>query len=217
VLKQAVNDFAFGKYMRAISDFVNDDLSAFFFDIRKDCLYCDVGPQLPHGTDTRRAYRSVVNILFEALTRYIAPVLVFTSEEIWATRYPDGESVHLAEWPQIDAGWHDDVLAQKWQTLGAVRQNVNEAIEPLRREKTIRSSLEAEIVYPLADLPVSADEFAELCIIAGVSDGAEVAVSKTAHNKCGRCWRLIPDVAEDGALCGRCDSVLNGTKGEEGA
>ncbi len=209
-LKQAVNDFAFGKYVRAISDFVNDDLSAFFFDIRKDCLYCDVGPHMPHGTQTRRAYRSVVNILFEALTRYIAPVLVFTAEEIWMTRYPEGESVHLQQWPDVDSGWHNADLADKWQKLSTVRQTVNEAIEPLRREKTIRSSLEADIVYPLADLPVTPDEFAELCIIAGVSDGKEIAVTKTTHHKCGRCWRLIPDVPEDGALCGRCDSVLNG-------
>jgi isoleucyl-tRNA synthetase len=209
-LKQAVNDFAFGKYVRAISDFVNDDLSAFFFDIRKDCLYCDVGPHMPHGTQTRRAYRTVVNILFEALTRYIAPVLVFTAEEIWMTRYPEGESVHLQEWPDVDSDWHNADLADKWQKLSTVRQNVNEAIEPLRREKTIRSSLEADIVYPLADLPVTPDEFAELCIIAGVSDGKEIAVTKTTHHKCGRCWRLIPDVPEDGALCGRCDSVLNG-------
>ncbi|WP_438728280.1 isoleucine--tRNA ligase [Parasphingorhabdus sp. DH2-15] len=209
-LKQAVNDFAFGKYVRAISDFVNDDLSAFFFDIRKDCLYCDVGPHMPHGTQTRRAYRTVVNILFEALTRYIAPVLVFTAEEIWMTRYPEGESVHLQEWPDVDSGWYNADLADKWQKLSTVRHTVNEAIEPLRREKTIRSSLEADIVYPLADLPVTPDEFAELCIIAGVSDGTEIAVTKTTHHKCGRCWRLIPDVPEDGALCSRCDSVLNG-------
>jgi isoleucyl-tRNA synthetase len=86
---------------------------------------------------------------------------------------------------------------------------VTEAIEPLRREKTIRSSLEAEITYPMADLPIDATEFAELCIVADVKDGADISVTKTGHHKCGRCWRLLPDVEEDGALCGRCDGVLN--------
>jgi isoleucyl-tRNA synthetase len=204
-LKQHVNDFAFGPYMRELTAFAQDDLSAFFFDIRKDCLYCDAP-----GDPKRMAYRTVMDILFHALTRYIAPVLVFTAEEIWQSRFPDeNDSIHLKEWPEIDAAWQDEALAGKWENIRTARINVTEAIEPLRREKTIRSSLEAEVSYPMADLPIDASEFAELCIVADVKDAAEIAVTKTEHSKCGRCWRLLPDVEEDGALCGRCDGVLN--------
>ena len=285
VLKQSVHDFAFGKYVRAISDFVNDDLSAFFFDIRKDCLYCDVGPQLPHGTDTRRAYRTVVNILFEALTRYIAPVLVFTAEEIWMTRYPDGESVHLAQWPnfaellganisdrhsreggnpeqnsatvKLDSHLRgDDEMIRKINELREFRKDVNEELESLRREKIIGSSLEARLeiwpsegsqtelfkdldtseffivseceIVPFGGLPylsrasdLSPEDIPKMQayeneysnnfpVTSSQKSYISFTVSKTEHHKCGRCWRLIPDVPEDGALCGRCDSVLNG-------
>ncbi|ASK88286.1 isoleucine--tRNA ligase [Sphingorhabdus sp. SMR4y] len=203
-LKQHVNDFAFGPYMRTLNAFAQEDLSAFFFDIRKDCLYCDA-PDDPK----RMAYRTVMDILFHALTRYIAPVLVFTAEEIWQCRFPDeNDSIHLKEWPEVDGSWTDADLAGKWQKIRDAREKVTEAIEPLRREKTIRSSLEAEVVYPMADLPISAEEFAELAIVADVTDGAEIAVTKTDNHKCGRCWRLLPEVEEDGALCGRCAEVL---------
>ncbi len=204
-LKQHVNDFAFGPYMRELTAFAQDDLSAFFFDIRKDCLYCDA-PDDPK----RMAYRTVMDILFHALTRYIAPVLVFTAEEIWQSRFPDeNDSIHLKEWPEVDGAWTDDALAGKWENIRTARINVTEAIEPLRREKTIRSSLEAEVTYPMGDLPMDKHEFAELCIVADVKDGRAITVTKTEHSKCGRCWRLLPDVSEDGALCGRCDGVLN--------
>ncbi|MEP6338578.1 class I tRNA ligase family protein, partial [Parasphingorhabdus sp.] len=136
--------------------------------------------------------------------------LVFTAEEIWQSRFPDAnDSIHLKVWPEVDGGWSDEALAAKWADIRTARISVTEAIEPLRREKTIRSSLEAEVTYPLADLPVDADEFAELCIVAGVTDGNEIKVTKTGHHKCGRCWRLLPDVEEDGALCDRCDEVLS--------
>ena len=203
-LKQHVNDFAFGPYMRTLTAFMQDDLSAFFFDIRKDCLYCDA-PSDPK----RMAYRTVMDILFHALTRYIAPVLCFTAEEIWQSRFADDtDSIHLKVWPEIDAAWVDEKLAAKWIQVRAARETVTEAIEPLRREKVIRSSLEAEVTYPLADLPVSAEEFAELSIVADVRDGGEVTVTKTTNHKCGRCWRLLPSVEEDGALCDRCEEVL---------
>ncbi|MEQ8745067.1 isoleucine--tRNA ligase [Parasphingorhabdus sp.] len=203
-LKQHVNDFAFGPYMRTLNAFAQEDLSAFFFDIRKDCLYCDA------PTDPKRmAYRTVMDILFHALTRYIAPVLVFTAEEIWQSRFPDeNDSIHLKVWPDVDAGWTDADLAGKWQKIRDAREKVTEAIEPLRREKTIRSSLEAEVVYPMTDLPISTAEFAELAIVADVTDGTEISVTKTDNHKCGRCWRLLPEVEEDGMLCGRCAGVL---------
>ena len=217
-LKQHVNDFAFGPYMRTLNAFAQEDLSAFFFDIRKDCLYCDA-PDDPK----RMAYRTVMDILFHALTRYIAPVLVFTAEEIWQSRFPDeNDSIHLKEWPEVDAGWVDEELNRKWEHLIGLRMHVTEAIEPLRRDKVIRSSLEAEVGIRLKD-PQLIDraqtvDIPELCIVANASvsgftdDEAEasydITVTKTENHKCGRCWRLLPEVEEDGALCDRCAKVL---------
>ncbi len=96
-LKVAVDDFDFNTYVRLLADFANEDLSAFFFDIRKDCLYCDAPTEFESG----KAYRTVLDILFHAMVRYAAPVLVFTAEEVWGTRFPDAGSVHLLEWPEV--------------------------------------------------------------------------------------------------------------------
>ena len=204
-LRTAAGDFEFNRYIRALADFANEDLSALFFDIRKDCLYCDAPDSIK-----RRAYRTVLDILFHALVRYAAPVLCFTAEEVWQARYPSEDgSVHFLEWPEVDAAWTDAVLGAKWQQVRAARIRVTEAIEPLRREKIIRSSLEAEIAAP--DLGgLSPDDFAEVCIVASAINGAGEAVEviRTEHAKCGRCWRHLPDVAEDGDLCGRCETAV---------
>lgn len=205
-LKTAAKTYDFNTYVRALADFCNDDLSAFFFDIRKDSLYCDVGPAVPLGTDKRRAYRSVLDTLFEALVRYAAPVLVFTAEEVWGTRYPEGGSVHLLEWREVPADWIDGDLAARWDGVRAQREAVTEAIEPFRREKTIRSSLEAEVAVSAPALPIA--ELEEVFIVSAVREGDSLTVTRTTNHKCGRCWRHLPDVAEDGALCGRCADVL---------
>ncbi|MET1754033.1 isoleucine--tRNA ligase [Novosphingobium sp. RD2P27] len=199
-LRQAVADFDFNTYVRALIDFCNEDLSAFFFDIRKDSLYCDA------ATDPkRRAYRTVLDTLFQALLRYAAPVLVFTSEEVWQTRYPDGGSVHLLEWPEFPTAEAD--LA-RWAELRALREKVTEAIEPLRREKIVGSSLAAEVTVPETAPEAN---LAELFITATVSrgQGDGVAVAPTEKHKCGRCWRHLPEVEDDGALCARCDDVVS--------
>ncbi|MFT3966452.1 MAG: isoleucine--tRNA ligase [Sphingobium sp.] len=196
----------FGRYSRALNDFANIDLSAFFFDIRKDCLYCDVNVASGEQTAKRRAYRTVLDTLFHALVRYAAPIIPFTAEEVWGTRYPAGGSVHLTEWPEVDAGWHDKALGERWAGIREARIQVNEAIEPLRREKIVRSSLEAEVKMYLVPQDV---DFAEICIVADVAEEGEgITVTPTAHHKCGRCWRHLPDVAEDAGLCGRCEEVL---------
>ncbi len=206
-MAQAVDDFDFNAYTRLLSDFCNEDLSAFYFDIRKDVLYCDLGPAAPLGTDTRRAYRSVLDVLFHALVRYAAPVLVFTAEEVWGTRYPDAGSVHLLEWPAVDAEWNDAALAAKWAGVRTQREAVTEAIEPYRREKTIRSSLEAEVTIPDPALDPAALE--EVFIVSVARGGDALTVTRTENHKCGRCWRHLPEVVEDGALCNRCDTVLS--------
>jgi isoleucyl-tRNA synthetase len=239
-LRQAVNDFDFNTYVRALTEFCNEDLSAFFFDIRKDCLYCDA------PTDPKRmAYRTVLDTLFHALVRWAAPVLVFTSEEVWGTRYPEGGSVHLLDWPELPATRHPgldpgsslgaspaeegsgtpdqvrgDELVAKWQSVRVIRNGVNEAIEPLRREKALGSSLEAVVRVPmhtLSDDQYDGIDWTELCIAASVElatpaseFNGPVEVTRTTDHKCGRCWRHLPEVTEDGALCSRCDQVVTG-------
>ena len=199
-LRQAAADFDFNTWVRALSEFCNEDLSAFFFDIRKDSLYCDAA-----NDPKRMAYRTVLDTLFHALVRYAAPVLVFTAEEVWGTRFPEGGSVHLLKWPELPTG-DDEALSERWASLRALRGQVLEAIEPLRREKVLGSGLEAAVTVP-ADAPEANLE--ELFITATVSRGQEVAVKRTDHAKCSRCWRHLPDVSEAG-LCGRCDSVVAG-------
>jgi len=198
-LRQAVDDFDYNTYVRALTEFCNEDLSAFFFDIRKDSLYCDA-PADPK----RRAYRTVLDMLFHALVRYGAPVLVFTAEEVWTSRYPDADSVHLLEWPDVPAVAVDEA---RWSELRALRQTVNEAIEPLRREKVLGSGLEAVVTVP-EGAPQA--DLAELFITATVTrgQGSGVTVTRSSDHKCGRCWRLLPEVTEDGALCGRCETVV---------
>jgi isoleucyl-tRNA synthetase len=210
-LREAVETFDFNTYVRTLTDFCNEDLSAFFFDVRKDCLYCDA-PSDPK----RMAYRTVLDTLFHALVRWAAPVLVFTAEEVWGTRYPDAGSVHLLEWPEVPSISPDKDFMVKWSELRSLRRQVTEAIEPLRRDKTLGSSLEAEV--KISDLGAilggyRQDNFlAELFITGEVSlvMGGSLEVTRTTHHKCGRCWRHLPEVTEDGALCSRCDQVVAG-------
>jgi isoleucyl-tRNA synthetase len=226
-LRQAVDDFDFNTYVRLLSDFANNDLSAFFFDIRKDSLYCDA-PADPK----RRAYRTVLDTLFNALVRWLAPVLTFTAEEAWQTRCPNAESVHLLTWPEVDAGWHDEVLGEKWKQLRGLRNQLTTAIEPLRREKKVGSSLEVDVTAiaygEMSRELIESVDFSELGIVARfkIVDAKPDALSldtlsslesdylvrfevdKTDRLKCGRCWRHLPEVPSDGALCGRCAEVV---------
>ncbi|MFS0738139.1 isoleucine--tRNA ligase [Sphingomonas sp. 1P06PA] len=211
-LRAATEAFEFTRYARALTDFCQDDLSAFFFDIRKDSLYCDA-PADPK----RRAYRTVLDVLFHTLVRYAAPILCFTAEEVWGTRYPDRGSVHLLEWPEVDADWIDTALADRWAALRSLRELVTREIEPKRRAKEIGSSLEAVVTlgFPdVGDRPLATSaELAELFIVADVgqetvSHGPVAIVHVTDHHKCGRCWRHLPEVKQDGDLCDRCASVV---------
>jgi isoleucyl-tRNA synthetase len=199
-LRAAVAVYDFNSYVRLLTEFAQEDLSAFYFDIRKDSLYCD-------GVDDpkRRGCRTVFDTLFHALVRYAAPVLCFTAEEVWQDRFPSEDgSVHLLEWPEVPAV--ADVDAAHWVAVRALRTHVTEAIEPLRREKIVRSSLEAEVVVPEA--PLSPAALAELFIVAKVTTGEAISVARTDFHKCGRCWRHLPEVAVDGDLCDRCAGVV---------
>jgi isoleucyl-tRNA synthetase len=211
-LKAATEAYEFNRYARALTDFCNNELSAFFFDIRKDSLYCDAPGDLK-----RRAYRTTLDILFHALVRLAAPILCFTAEEVWGTRYPDAGSVHLLEWPEVDPTWVDPALAEQFAKLRMLRLVVSGEIEPKRRAKEIGSSLEAKVVIGLPDLAdrpnVTADELAEFLIVSEASfdhvvHGPVAVVHRSDYHKCGRCWRLLPEVETDGDLCGRCESVV---------
>jgi isoleucyl-tRNA synthetase len=160
------------------------------------------------------AYRTVLDILFHALVRYAAPVLVFTSEEVWQTRFPDADSVHFSDWPEVDAGWISHDLSVKWAQLRELRSSVTEAIEPMRREKIVGSSLQVEVSVPDINAILSDyrdDDLAELFITSTAKPVAGLnspEIRPTTNHKCGRCWRHLPEVVEDGALCGRCESVV---------
>ena len=219
-LKQAVLDYDFNTYVRALTDFCNEDLSAFFFDIRKDSLYCDASDD-----PKRMAYRTVLDTLFHALVRYAAPVLVFTAEEVWGTRYPEAGSVHLLEWPDVERSWYVQDLLDRWMDVRIGREWVFKELEQLRRDKTIGSSLEADVVVTSKSRMVAGNmakiDLPEALIVSSAKvnqtsndDSAaplletHISVTRTTHHKCGRCWRHLPEVEEDGDLCNRCENVV---------
>ena len=202
---------AYAKMMAALTSFVNSDLSAFFFDVRKDSLYCD-GPMAPK----RRAYRTVLAKLFDALTAWLAPVLVFTAEEAHEQRWGNGSSVHHGTYAEIPADWRNEALEAKFDRLRELRALVTQAIEPMRREKQVGSSNEVaiRIFAPEADIAlVLSVDFAELCIVSSVEAAAAegeptVEAVASTHARCARCWRYLPDVSEETQLCSRCDDVV---------
>lgn len=202
---------AYAKMMAALTSFVNSDLSAFFFDVRKDSLYCD-GPYAPK----RRAYRTVLAKLFDALTAWLAPVLVFTAEEAHEQRWGNGSSVHHGTYAEIPAEWRDEALESKFERLRELRALVTQAIEPMRRDKQVGSSNEVavRIFAPDADAAlVRSVDFAELCIVSSVDAVAaegepRVEAIASTHARCARCWRYLPDVSDETQLCGRCDEVV---------
>jgi len=206
-LRAATDAFDFNAYVRALVDFCNEDLSAFFFDIRKDCLYCDAA-----NDPKRMAYRTVLDILFHALIRYAAPVLVFTAEEVWGTRFADTGSVHLLEWPIIPFPHISEEAHSGWQARRALRVQVNVELENGRREKAFGSAMQAVVRIPGKHF-LAFQDLEEVLIVAQViadrDDG--IGVAPTYWHKCGRCWRHLPEVSADGELCSRCDHVVAAT------
>lgn len=220
-LRTCVSNFDFNGYVTALSTFVNNDLSAFVFDIRKDSLYCDA------ATDPkRRAYRTVLDHVFDALVKWLAPVLVFTAEEAWGTRFPGAESVHFSDWPKVRAEWRDEALAARWTALRKLRSNITGVIERQRKEGILGSSLEAEpsiAVHDAAEwaayMSVGREIMTELCITADVflrdgtadpeiASGISGSTRKTLLSRCERCWRHRPDVDPATGLDARCAAVV---------
>ncbi len=204
------------------------DLSSVYFDIRKDVLYCD-----GDNSQSRRAARTVLDLLFHRLTTWLAPMLCFTMEDVWLERMGDkgaGESVHLHDFPDTPADWLDAELSAKWSAIRRVRRVVTGAIEVERREKNIGASLEAAPTVYIADADIRAlvesIDFADACITSAITvcadaapksafsldDVAGVAVTfaKAEGDKCGRCWKILPDVGSHAhaETCHRCNEAL---------
>lgn len=212
LVREGYDAFDFKKIARALIDFSNVELSAFYFDVRKDALYCDAPSSL-----RRRAALAVIRKLFDCLVLWLAPMLPFTAEEAWLSRKPDAVSVHLEQFPAIPAEWKNDALEAKWDKIRAVRTVVTGALEIERKDKRIGSSLEAAPVVHVADpellKALEGQDFAEICITSGIvieategpadafrlADVAKVSVvPKLAEGqKCARSWRITTDVGSD--------------------
>ncbi|GFE51472.1 isoleucine--tRNA ligase [Roseobacter cerasinus] len=217
--------FDFQGVWQAVFTFATLDLSAFYFDIRKDALYCD------GDTVARRSARSVLDLLFHRLTTWLAPILVFTMEEVWLERFPKaGSSVHLQDFPETPEAWLAPDLAEKWSDVRAVRRVVTAALEVQRTEKVIGASLEAAPVVYVADDALRAAlaglPFEDLCITSQIAvsgdaapegafalpevPGVAVVFAKAQGEKCARCWKILPDVGAHSVpgVCARCDTAI---------
>ncbi|MCL1563271.1 isoleucine--tRNA ligase [Parasaccharibacter sp. TMW 2.1886] len=214
-VQEAVKTHQWNGVYPLLHNFCNNELSAFYFDIRKDVLYCD-----PTDSHARRAARTVLDVLHRALTTWLAPALVFTAEESWQARFGQEGSVHLERFFVPEEGWHDPELAGRWETLRQVRRRVTTALEVARREGLIGSSLEAQVHLPLtADEQVVSEgiDWAELCLASEVhvqpgQAEDEVRVSRADGQKCARCWRVLPDVGQNedhSHLCLRCFGAVS--------
>ncbi len=221
--------FDFKGVWRKCFDFASLDLSAFYLDIRKDSLYCD-----RPGDKRRRAARTVMDLVFDRLVAWLAPVCVFTMEEAWLARYPSEDgSVHLQLFPETPSAWKDDALAGKWRKIRAVRRAVTGALEVERREKRIGASLEAAPVVHIADAALrdayAGLDAAELFITSGATltgdpapetafrlegeaEGIAVVPAEAEGEKCRRCWRILPEVGSQVGhddLCNRCADAVD--------
>ena len=217
--------FDFQGVFSAVFTFATVDLSSFYFDVRKDALYCD-GDNL-----RRRAARTVLDILFHRLTTWLAPVLVFTMEEVWLERFPgDDSSVHLVDFPDTPADWRHAELEDAMAKVRRVRRAVTAALEIQRQDKVIGSSLEAAPIVYIEDQEtrdlLATFDVDDMCITSGLTvsgnpapaeafrvpeiEGVAVVFEKADGEKCQRCWKILPDVGRHAhaGVCGRCDEAL---------
>jgi len=225
-VRRCIDGFEFHDLWTALHNFCAVELSALYFDIRKDALYCD-----PIDALSRRACRTVLDTLFNHLTAWLSPILCFTAEEAWLSRHGDGAdiSVHLRTFPDVDPNWRDDALAAKWEKVRRLRRVVTGALEIERAEKRIGSSLQAAPDVYADDDTVAAMagvDLAEISItsvatlIAGAPPadafslddvpGIGVVSKEAAGCKCARCWQVLPDVGDYGhdEICGRCAAAV---------
>ncbi|MCD7111087.1 isoleucine--tRNA ligase [Rhizobium sp. DKSPLA3] len=214
VVRSGYDAFDFKRVTRALIDFSNVELSAFYFDIRKDALYCDAPSSL-----RRRASLCVIRRIFECLVTWLAPMLPFTTEEAWLSLKPDAVSIHLEQFPDLPAEWRNEAVAEQWRVIRDIRRVVTGALEVERREKRIGASLEAAPVVYIADATTAealdGEDFAEICITSAI----DIIVGKGPENafrlegegkvsveprlakgrKCARSWKVTTDVGADPA------------------
>jgi isoleucyl-tRNA synthetase len=223
LVRRAYESYEFEPVVKALGDFCSNDLSALFFDIRRDLLYCDPPQRL-----RRRAARTVMDATFERLTIWLAPILAFTCEEAWSTRYPNAGPNALRVMPPTPAEWRNDAEAERWALIERVTRVVTGAIEVERREKRMGAALEAAPRVFIADAELAAafegldpaESFrtsaATLVHGEGPPDAfrldevpavAVVAEPASGH-KCARCWRVLPEVTAPMFLCERCEEAV---------
>ncbi|MGQ3487583.1 isoleucine--tRNA ligase [Roseovarius pacificus] len=225
VVRKGYNAYDFQGVVQQLFNFATVELSAFYFDIRKDALYCD------GDTLRRRAARTVLDILFHRLTTWLAPVLAFTMEEVWLERNPGEESsVHLVDIPETPADWLDEPLAAKWAKVRQARRAVTAALEIQRTDKVIGASLEAAPVVHVRDPEMlealKSVNFEDICITSDIRltgdplpneafrmpevEGVGVVFERASGDKCQRCWKILPDVGlhSHAGTCKRCNEAL---------
>ncbi|MYZ46521.1 isoleucine--tRNA ligase [Propylenella binzhouense] len=212
IVRRAYADFDYKRIYFALFNFMTVDLSAFYFDIRKDALYCD-----PFSSVRRKAALTVIDRLFECMVMWLAPMLPFTSEEAWTARHKAAESVHLQLFPEVPAAWRGEGLEARWEKVREVRRVVTGALEVERREKRIGSSLEAAPIVHVVDAGLRAAlagvDLAEIAITSqallaegeGPADafrlpdvpGVAVVPRLAEGRKCARSWKILPEVGSD--------------------
>jgi len=213
LVRKAYADFDYKRIFAALSAFMTSDLSAFYFDIRKDALYCD-----PYSSTTRKACLTVLDHLFRCTVVWLAPMLCFTAEESWASRYGEAtKSVHLETFPEVPASWRDDKLAEKWRKVRTVRRVVTGALEIERAQKRIGSSLEAHPVVLVTDEDLFSAvvdvDLAEICITSAATlrnvgssgdafslpdvPGVAVVPNLAEGTKCARSWKILTTIGAD--------------------
>jgi isoleucyl-tRNA synthetase len=223
-VRKAYEAFDFGLVNSTLFNFLTNDLSAFYFDIRKDALYCD-----PANSTRRRSTRTVTDEIFRRIVTWYAPILCFTMEEAWTTRFPD-DSVHLHDFFAVPASWANVDLVRKWSRIRELRRVVTGALEIARADKTIGASLEAAPVLVVTDVAdkvlFDTVDLAETSITSVASievsqdldglytvqdvKGAGAKFVKAAGEKCARCWRVLEEVTAhpDTHLCNRCTDAV---------
>ena len=213
LVREAYADFDYKRIFAALSAFMTSDLSAFYFDIRKDALYCD-----PYSSTTRKACLTVLDHLFRCTVVWLAPMLCFTAEESWTSRYgAAATSVHLELFPEVPAAWRDDKLADKWRKVRTVRRVITGALEIERAQKRIGSSLEAHPIVLVTDEDlyeaVLDVDLAEVCITSALTlsnvtpsgeafrlpdvPGVAVVPNLAEGTKCARSWKILTTIGAD--------------------
>ena len=215
-VRAAYRDYRFNDVWRPVSEFAAQELSALYFDIRKDALYCDAPSSL-----RRRAARTVMDAVFERLTVWLSPILPFTCEEAWTTRFPEAGSNCLRVMPETPEAWRNEAEAARWRTVRDVLFFVTETLERMREKKMIGSALEAApTVQPHGDAAVGIFDDLDAAEVfrtsqahvlpsdAGELIGAMVDQELATGDKCARCWRILPEVSAPRFLCERCEGAV---------